>query len=139
MIRKLLINISLIFILVILFARCSEIKTDNAVKTYRYWAGSNVTKEIGLLNGQYWQSSHWTKEYIVYLKLKSTKQWLNSFIKQNQLVIDKRNWTKPDDAPDWFDPSDNLIRYSDGKDFDQGTRYIYDSKSGICYIYEIQL
>jgi hypothetical protein len=139
MIQKSLKNINLIIISLILLASCSEIKTDNAVETYKYWTGTDPTKDIGLINGQYWQSSHWTKEYIMYLKIKPTDQWLDSFLKQNQLVIDKRNWTKPDDAPSWFKPSDNSVRYSDGKDFDQGTRYICDSTYRICYIYEIQL
>ncbi|MFN8206592.1 MAG: hypothetical protein U0T82_04195 [Bacteroidales bacterium] len=122
MIQKLFKNISLIFISLILFTCCTEIKTDNAVKTYRYWGGTDPTEDIGLINGHYWQSSHFTKEYIMYLKIKPTKQWLESFITQNQLVIDKRNWTIPDDAPTWFKPSDNSLRYSDGKDFNQGTR-----------------
>jgi hypothetical protein len=139
MILKLFKNISLLFDLLILLTSCSEIETENAFETYRFWAGTDPAKDIDLINGRYWQSSHWTKEYIMYLKTKPTKEWLDSFIKENQLVIDKRVWTKPEDAPIWFIPSDNSLRYSDGKDFDKGSRYIYDSISGICYIYEIQL
>jgi len=139
MIQKRLLNIILIFISTILLAGCFEIKTDNAIEAYKYWAGDKPTKDVGLINGQYWQSPHWTKEYIMYLKIKPTKQWLDSYIKQNHLVIDNRNWTKPDDSPAWFNPPANSLRYSDGKDFDQGTRYICDPISGICYIYEIQL
>jgi len=132
-------HILLISYLIIFLTSCSEIRTDSAIETYRYWAGADPAKDIGLINGQYWQSSHWTKEYILYLQIKPTKEWLDSFISQNKLVIDKRNWTKPDDSPIWFEPSDNSLRYSDGKDFEQGTRYIYDSISGICFLYEIQL
>jgi len=123
----------------ILLLGCTEIKTDNATESYKKWSGTKPPKDIELLKGQYWQSSHWTKEYIIYLKIKPSRHWFNEFKKQNHLVIDNRDWTKPDDSPSWFDPQINSTRYSNGKDFDQGSRYLYDSIPGIFYLYEVQL
>ena len=118
---------------------CMETKTSDAKDTYKYWAGTNPPSDIELMKGQYWQSAHWTKEYIMYLKFKPTEEWWTEFLKQNYISPDKDNWTMPSDAPTWFKPTDNSIRYGGGDDFDQGSRYFRDTITGICYIYEIQL
>ena len=44
---------------------CMETKTSDAKDTYKYWAGTNPPSDIELMKGQYWQSAHWTKEYIM--------------------------------------------------------------------------
>lgn len=88
---------------------CMETKTTDAKDTYKYWAGTNLPFDIEILNGQYWQSAHWTKEYIVYLKLKPTNKWWEEFLKQNSISADKENWTIPSDAPTWFKPSDHSV------------------------------
>ena len=63
----------LISILTILsLSSCSEINTTNPAETYKYWSGTSTFSDLELLNGQYWQSSHWTREYIMYLKFKLT-------------------------------------------------------------------
>jgi len=118
---------------------CTETKTSDAKDTYKYWAGTNPPDDIELLNGQYWESPHWSKEYIMYLKLKPTNIWWDEFLRQNSISKDNGNWTVPNDAPIWFKPSDNSVRLRSSSDFDQGSRFFRDSLSGICYIYEIQL
>lgn len=131
-----------IFILVLLttflLTSCSETKTSKAAETFKYWSGTNAPVDLELLEGQYWQSPHWTKEYIMYLKFKPTKKWWDEFLKQNHITEDKEEWAFPNDAPNWFKPSDNSIRYSIKDDLDQGSRYFRDTLTGICYIYEIQ-
>ena len=116
---------------------CSK-RTNDANETFKYWSGSEVPDDVKLLKGQYYESPHFTKEYIMYLKLKPTKKWWFEYLKYNSILIDKKDWTKPSDAPIWFKPSETSLRFY-RKDFDQGSRYFYDSASGICYIYEIQL
>lgn len=130
----------LISILTILsLSSCSEINTTNPVETYKYWSGTDTPSNLELLNGQYWQSSHWTREYIMYLKLKPSDKWWNEFIRQNQISADNGDWIMPSDAPTWFNPSENSIRFGGNSDFDQGSRYFKDTLTGVCYIYEIQL
>ena len=130
----------LISILIILsLSSCSEINTTNPTKTYKYWSGTNAPSDLELLNGQYWQSSHWTREYIMYLKFKPSDKWWNEFIQQNQISIDKGDWIMPGDVPTWFNPSENSIRFGGNSNFDQGSRYFKDTLTGVCYIYEIQL
>ena len=122
-----------------IFISCTEINTSDPNDIYNYWFEENPPKDLDLLNGQYWQSAHWTKEYIMYLKLKPSKKWWDAFIEQNFLPIDSTTWTKPTDAPNWFQPSINSIKYGFNDEFDQGSRYFRDTITGVCYIYEIQL
>ena len=128
-----------ILITLLLTVSCMEKKTSDANDTYKYWAGTNAPPDFELINGQYWQSAHWTKEYILYLKFKPTEEWWTEFLKQNYISADKDEWTMPSDAPTWFKPTANSVRYGGGDDFHQGSRYFRDTITGICYIYEIQL
>lgn len=122
-----------------LLVSCMEKKTTDANDAYKYWAGTNPPSDLQVINGQYWQSSHWTKEYILYLKFKPTDKWWNDFIKENHLPTDTNKWTKPDDAPNWFQPTDSCVKYGFDDEFDQGSRYFRDTTTGVSYIYEIQL
>jgi hypothetical protein len=54
---------------------CSETKTDDPIDSYKYWAGTEPADDIQVLNGQYWQSGHRTKEYILYLQIKPSDKW----------------------------------------------------------------
>ena len=118
-----------------LFTSCSEVNTTNADKAYKYWTGTNPPADLKLLNAQYWQSPHWTKEYIIYLKLKTTTEWWNQYIKENRMTIDTISWTKPSDAPNWFQPSNNCIKYN----LSPSTGYFRDTINDDSYIYEMQL
>lgn len=133
-------NILVAFVLILfLVTSCSEINSTDPIDSYRHWAGTKPPDDLQLLNGQYWQSAHWTKEYIMYLKFKPTEEWWTEFLKQNHISADKNEWTIPSDAPTWFKPSENSFRFCGNSDFDQGSRYFKDSSTGVCYIYEIQL
>ncbi|WP_264550602.1 hypothetical protein [Flavobacterium sp. N2038] len=126
-------------IVLLLLTSCSEINTTNTNEVFRYWDGKNPPSDIQVLRGQYWQSGHWTTEYIVYLKFKSTEEWWNKFLKEKNLFADKNNWTLPGDAPGWFRPSNHSVRFGTIDDFDQGSGYFRDPITKVCYIYEIQL
>ena len=131
----------IIFSLLTLFLliSCSETKTTNPQKAYRYWTGSDPPAGTEVFNGQYWRSAHWTLEYIVYLKFKPTDIWWSDFLKRNNLVEDKEDWSIPIDAPNWFKPPDSSVRYRFDRNFYNNSRYFRDSLTNICYVYEIQL
>jgi hypothetical protein len=133
-----MIRISIILLLIFTLTGCYEKNTENALKTYRYWAGTKPPDDLELIEGKYWQSDHWTKEYIMYLKIKPTEVWWNEFSKQNNLSVDTGDWTMPGDAPNWFKPTENSVRYDGGDKFNQ-SRFFRDNQTGICYIYAIQL
>jgi hypothetical protein len=130
---EIILTLSLLFLV-----GCSEIRTDDPTDSYNYWAGVKPTNDIKVLKGRYWQSAHWTREYILYLKFKATNKWWDEFVKQNQLQIDNKNWNKSSDSPDWFQVADNIEIYKHADDFNN-SRYFRDSVTGECYIYEIQL
>ena len=135
-----------LFILLLLsftLTACSEKKTNDALESYRYWtgtrywAGTNPPSDLNLIEGKYWQSYHWTKEYIVYLKFTATKTWWDDVMELNNFSEDNGEWTIPNDAPVWFKPSEDSIRYR--SNLSRNSRYFRDELTGICYIYEIQL
>ena len=132
-------NLSLKLLFLSLAMSCTEVKTSDPNAAYKYWSGLNPPNELNVIKGQYWQSAHWSKEYITYLKLRPTENWWKELVLQNQLKPDFGGWIKPSDTPNWFEPSENSIRYSSKNDFDQGSRYFIDTLTGDCYIYEIRL
>lgn len=112
--------------------------TTDPVEAYTCWAGANPPEDLEIINAAYWESAHWTKEYILYLKFKPTDTWWNGFIEQNQLTKDSEQWVMPADSPAWFKIPDGVTLYKRENDvFD--SRYFRDEKAGECYVYEIQL
>ena len=90
---------------------CFEKNTKNPIEAYKYWAGEEPPKDIQVLNGQYWESAHWTKEYTIYLELQATPYWFTQLIEQNNLKPDTI-YHIPNDAPRWFKPSKNMKVWS---------------------------
>jgi hypothetical protein len=127
-----------IILFLLLLTSCSETRTDDPIESYKYWAGTEPTDDVKVLNGQYWQSGHWTKEYILYLQIRPTDKWWDEFVKQNQLEIDNEDWINSSDSPDWFQLTNNIEIYKHADDFND-SRYFRDKVTGECYIYEIQL
>ena len=125
----------LLLLTIFSLSSCSEKNTNDANEAYTYWAGGKPNSDIKLLNGQYWQSAHWSKEYILFLKFKPSKLWRDEFIKQNNLTVSEDEWTMPENEPLWFAPSTNSIRYSSSN---SELGYFFEVKTGIFYIYEIQ-
>lgn len=128
-----------VLLLSVLFISCTETLTTNASDAYIYWSGAKATTDITVDKGQYWQSAHFTREYIVYLKLKTTDKWWQSFIEQNKLEIKKYSWNRQEDTPQWFKPLKGFQQYGTKSGFDQGSSYFRDPLTGESYIYEIQL
>lgn len=64
---KTVFQLATFFIVANILVGCFEKSTTDPVKTYQYWAGEKPGKEVQVLNGRYWESAHWTKEYIMYL------------------------------------------------------------------------
>lgn len=120
------------------FISCSEKRSDVANECYKLWAGERVPKEVKAINGLYWESSHWSKEFIVFLEIIASKEWRKQFIEQNKMILATDLWIRPDDIPDWFKPSDSFRQWILSND-KQGSRCFEDSVSGKVFIYQIQL
>ncbi len=69
---------------------CVEKKSTNPTEVYRLWSGTQPPKEIKVLNGKYWQSAHWTKEYILFLELEAGKKFWEDLKKSKNLIIDTK-------------------------------------------------
>ena len=99
---------------------------------------STQPKDVNIIHSKFWISSHWTYEYITYLKFRASKKWINSFIQTNNLKVASGDFDLPDQAPNWFDPKIGQRAYIKNE-FSQGSIYFVDHKTGEVLIYEIQL
>lgn len=130
------------FFLIISFflVSCYGKTSSNPTEVYQLWIGTKPSKQIKVINGQYWESGHWTKEYVLFLELQTDKSFWDKFKKENNLIIDAiKNEMITSEQPEWFKPSKNSIQYKINDHFDQGSRYYEDLTNNKIYIYEIQL
>lgn len=132
---------SIILILLITFSSCIEKSISDPQEAYSYWIKSDMKSEIEVINGKYWESSHFTYEYIIYLELKVNVDWWTKFSKDNELVIDtyQNESLYNNDFPKWFKPNQEFVKYKSNSNSDQGSMYFYNEKTQSVFIYEIQL
>ena len=131
-------TLTITILTLLLLTSCSEINTTDPVDSYEYWAGAEPPKELEVIQARYWQSAHWTKEYILYLKIKPTDEWWKEFVQQNNLKKENGEWSIPTNSPAWFKLPDNFTLYGPENDF-HGSRFFRDNETGECYVYDIQL
>lgn len=118
---------------------CFPLETKNAEKAYNYWAGNKPPSTIRLLEGEYYQSPHFSLEYEVFLKFEFDEQWFYDFVEDNDLELDTvhNNWSQFTKLPEWFTVDNNFLIYAkDPYDVLESSRYFINPKNGICYIYE---
>lgn len=121
-----------------LFTSCIEQNSDDPNEVYQLWSGREPEKDVKILNGQYWQSAHFTLEYKMYMELYTTPEWLKEFIKINKLEVHTSEIYLPDNTPTWFSPKMGLKAFSSPEDV-QGSIYFIDFKTGYLLFHEIQL
>jgi len=102
-----------------------------AVETYRYWAGKDPDEDMEVINGEYWSSDHWTKEYTLYLELR--------FPRAKDFVMGRNfkrveQWYALRNAPEWFDPTAQYELW-EGQ---LGSLYYIHPKKGHIYMFERQ-
>ena len=138
--------IFLLFFTVILTS-CMEINSENPKEIFELWTGNELPKEIKLVNGKYWQSAHWTKEYEVYAEIKSTETWWNDFKNNNQLEdfksslnndIEEKFFENKNEEiikqPHWFKPDKSSEIYIKGS-----SEFFWNPKTNTIFIHKIQL
>jgi hypothetical protein len=102
-----------------------------ALETYRYWAGQDPDEDMEVLNGEYWSSAHWSKEYTLYLELRFPRA--EDFVMgRNFKRLDA--WRDLRDGPDWFDPPKHYEVWEGSL----GSLYYLHPKKGHIYIFERQ-
>lgn len=124
------------FGMLIFLTNCLPIETKNGNKAYEYWSGEEPPKEIEIIEGEYYQSPHFTLEFEFFLKFKPNEEWHLEFLKQNKFEKDTLNGgslrlTKP---PEWFLTDHNFEVYSKNDEYDR-SRYFVNRKNGLCYLY----
>ncbi|MDR0824401.1 MAG: hypothetical protein LBN74_04860, partial [Prevotella sp.] len=106
-------SIFVFIISILLFSGCFQINTENPDKAFEYWTQIPLpNSEIEAIKGKYWKSAHFTLEYEAFLKLKASKIWRNELININALIADTTAWNAPENAPDWFCPPSDFVKYT---------------------------
>jgi hypothetical protein len=132
--KKLLVILPIIFT-----CGCTAIQTTNPVKAYQYWAGTSPAAGLTIHHASYWQSGHFTKEYILWMEIEAPAQWRQAFISQNNLQPGTNNQPLlSSDKPSWFIIPPHAKTFVP-KIFTQNAAYYIDSQRGRLFIYEIQL
>jgi len=75
------IKIFLTVVIISFFSSCKEKTSTNPNEIYQLWTGVNPSKEIKVINGQYWESVHWTKEYVLFMELQTDNFFWDKFKK----------------------------------------------------------
>lgn len=127
--------LSVLFLLI--FFSCSEKNSTDAEECYRLWSGMKPPKEIKVLNGSYWQSAHFTKEYILFLEVQASDRWVKQFIKENKLIATGGDWWGSN-TPEWFKPRQSAKQWK-LPDTSTDSRYFEDTITGRFFLYEVQL
>lgn len=128
----------LLFAISLLFS-CFSRETNNPEQAYLYWSGSEPPEEIKLINGQYYQSPHFTLEYELFLEFQTNDTWFNDYVRINDLEKDTigNDWSLWTKLPKWFYVDSSFQRYArDQHDEFEKSRYFYNPETGKCYIYE---
>jgi len=131
-------TLALLLTLSISLSSCMDKKTEDPAKAYKLWAGEKAPKEVQVIHGKYWQSAHWTKEYIVYLELQTSAVWTKEFIRQNSLMPSMEPTDVPPGFPAWFLPDKHFKRYVPS-DLSKESSYFIDTVSWKMFLYEMQL
>lgn len=106
-----------------------------ALETFRYWANEDPPSDFTVLNGQYWKSGHFTKEYIMYMELTVPTDMAKYFCEDNNLKQTKTDLKTPDGSPKWFNPPKGYEVWLGT----QGSKYFINPKTGHMFMYEVQL
>lgn len=111
--------------------------THSGEETYQYWSGGYSSEEdnVEVLNGCYWSSSHFTKEYTLYMELIVPVNVLKHFPEDNGLerIINPSDSNR-DFGPDWFTPPADFEVWGG----QLGSRYFMNPKTGHMFMYEVQ-
>jgi len=125
------------FLLTFLVSGCMEKTSENPDEVYKYWAGRQPGNDVKIIHGKYWESAHWTKEYIMFMELKASKEWIEVYVKQNNLVLDDVADSLTNDSPEWFKPTKDFMVFRQ-KDKASNSRYYINLKEDRMFIFERQ-
>ena len=108
------------------------------IDCYKNWSGEMPQHNVKVIHGTYWESAHFTKEYIAFLEIEAPKYWCHELFKVNKMIEDTARISPIIDAPNWFIPNDSCRVWKLPNSF-QNSRYFEDTINGKLFIYEIQL
>lgn len=115
---------------------CMEKTSDQGDEIYELWSGVKPSSDVKIIHGKYRESAHWSKEYVMFIEMKASKEWVEAFVKQNNLKLDTAEYDLSN-VPDWFTPAKGFFTFRPENDAG-GSRYYFNLKEDRVFIYEVQ-
>lgn len=128
-----------IFLLIVFLSSllsCIEKNIKDPIEVYKRWAGHEPPNDVQILHTDYWESPHWTKEYLLYMELQTTATWRREFVQQNKLKYDSTANFPINSMPKWFSPTANFKTLVKPK---SNSIYSIDTVNNRIFIYEEKL
>jgi len=129
---------------------CSSGTWEDDTKNWERIYNQEKPDHINVIHSWYWRSGHWSYEYEFYIETDSSKQVLESFFSNGDLIqYEDPNKVPtyslyPDDKPKWFVPKP-LDKYEvwtgtwNGKVFREYFKLFIDKETGHLYWCDSQL
>ena len=80
--------------------------------------GQDPPVGVSVVHSYYWESDHFTHEYIYFFEVKASQEWKEAFLKERKVepVAPSKAWSfryshNYDDTPEWFAP-DSVENYN---------------------------
>ena len=102
-------------------------------ETYKFWAGEYPDSTRKVINGEYWDYSHFSKEYKLYMEIIVKPSTAKYFITDNNLKRGKYKILSG--TPKWFRPPKRYEVWTGS----QESIYYINTKTGHIYMFEVQL
>jgi hypothetical protein len=95
--------------------------------------------DVHVVQGRYWESPHFTKEFELYLEIYAPRNWTDALIRQNHLQPGSEKMNVFVDAPEWFKPEGKMEQFIDEPGGFQGVELYRDTTSGHLLLHALQL
>ena len=116
-------------------------------RTYAWVFGTNAPAGVQVTRSAFWQSSHFTYEYSVFMQLTNASQWADTLRQSGQLVATNLppDWRRPSLAgnvtPAWFMPKapSHYEAWFHTNDFKRDLLLARDPETGLVFYCDQQL
>ena len=112
-------------------------------KNWRRAFGEDPPENVSVVHSYYWESDHFTHEFIYFFEVKASRQWLAAFVKDRKAepvaAEDARGFeVHYDGTPEWFvpDPAGSYEVWD--RPGYHGSIWVH-KKTGHVYFYGVQL
>lgn len=95
--------------------------------------------DVHVVQGRYWESPHFFKEFELYLEIYAPRKWSDALIQENHLQPGSEKMGVSADTPGWFKPERKMELFIDDPANPQGVELYRDPTNGRLLLHVLQL